>query len=277
MWWKQRFQSTPPCGGDRPPTADDKQAFEISIHAPLRGRLDPQSSSLFLFCISIHAPLRGRLRGSWLMLKRARFQSTPPCGGDPAGCKFSTSPRHFNPRPLAGATGPDAAKAPPDRISIHAPLRGRLQHPGRTAAPTHFNPRPLAGATSYRDRNCGYVRISIHAPLRGRPQPFRGDFQRVLFQSTPPCGGDQRSWKPLPTTMHFNPRPLAGATPCSPSRSCISAFQSTPPCGGDLKRHAGEGETTYFNPRPLAGATPCPEGQDYRSDISIHAPLRGRP
>ena len=53
-------------------------------------------------------------------------------------------------------------------------------------------------------------------------------------------------------------------------------FQSTPPCGGDRKTYKIGPKLGYFNPRPHAGATPCPKGQNYRSDISIHAPMRGR-
>ena len=205
--------------------------------------------------ISIHAPLRGRRRIEIEIVAMCGFQSTPPCGGDLDAVTTPPEPVEFQSTPPCGGDTADTFNVTLPPISIHAPLRGRPHGSRCHGTSEYFNPRPLAGATYY------------------EMKPIKDD----VFQSTPPCGGDQRSWKPLPTTMHFNPRPLAGATPCSPSRSCISAFQSTPPCGGDLKRHAGEGETTYFNPRPLAGATPCPEGQDYRSDISIHAPLRGRP
>ena len=53
------FQSTPPCGGD-PEDAGNRQGNEISIHAPMRGRLPT------------------RWPPSWA----CAFQSTPPCGGD---------------------------------------------------------------------------------------------------------------------------------------------------------------------------------------------------
>ena len=97
----------------------------------------------------------------------------------------------------------------------------------------NFNPRPLAGATPAKQ-------VSWFSNL---------------FQSTPPCGGDQRdavnpagvlisihaplrgrrsaSHLPIPLP-DFNPRPLAGATRLRVLR-CLS--------------------DCYFNPRPLAGAT----------------------
>ena len=75
------FQSTPPCGGDRPgsrchgwsgyfnprPLAGatnqvggDAGALGISIHAPLRGRRFQEPLFVDGLTISIHAPLRGR-------------------------------------------------------------------------------------------------------------------------------------------------------------------------------------------------------------------------
>ena len=67
--------------------------------------------------------------------------------------------------------------------------------------------------------------ISIHAPSRGRQ--LTSDFWpvRSLFQSTPPRGGDIESGFDWPDNIHFNPRPLAGATHrsiCSLASSRIS-------------------------------------------------------
>ena len=79
-----------------------------------------------------------------------------------------------------------------EKISIHAPLRGRPAGRGRrTYRRPDFNPRPLAGATC-RIPNVALLRgISIHAPLRGRP-----------------AGRGRRTYR----RPDFNPRPLAGAT-----------------------------------------------------------------
>ena len=206
------FQSTPPCGGDVQ-LAEVLVSLNISIHAPLRGRPLKMVWDFWRFCISIHAPLRGRQRfearkvgdlyfnprplagatvASWLQQAKGKFQSTPPCGGD-----ISIFPRHIE-----------------QVISIHAPLRGRRSHKCRYGYIWfHFNPRPLAGAT-------------------------------------PGCSGC------IPGTRHFNPRPLAGATleeaAITPSNLL---FQSTPPCGGDFMPVAMVTRSDYFNPRPLAGAT----------------------
>ena len=119
----------------------------ISIHAPLRGRRIGDKLKPGAIFISIHAPLRGRQKRTRLRIKRQRFQSTPPCGGDCRPFLFF----HIGP------------------ISIHAPLRGRLGSVilaafksvfqstppcgGDTRITTgvisilYFNPRPLAGAT----------------------------------------------------------------------------------------------------------------------------------
>ena len=99
------------------------------------------------------------------------------------------------------------------------------------------------------------VTISIHAPLRGRP--LCG------------CSGGGES--------DFNPRPLAGATAQGKQTLSGPIFQSTPPCGGDQHFRSHGSGSGNFNPRPLAGATSIPAADYIRINISIHAPLRGRP
>ena len=142
----------------------------------------------------------------------------------------------------------------------------------------YFNPRPLAGATASGINTQVAKLISIHAPLRGRPKRDLHSPYNLLFQSTPPCGGDGLG--PVQKTAdgeNFNPRPLAGATDISSTFDTGAGFQSTPPCGGDQCQHRREGRRQisihaplrgrlfmlsphayiipYFNPRPLAGAT----------------------
>ena len=141
----------------------------ISIHAPMRGRLQGLSCQVQGRKISIHAPMRGRQNIILVCLKHL----------------------HFNPRPHAGATSTPGSHQCPDTISIHAPMRGRRTglerfyralrnfnprpHAGAThqrdhAALTHeyFNPRPHAGATMALKLLLLMIQISIHAPMRGR-------------------------------------------------------------------------------------------------------------
>ena len=143
------------------------------------------------FPISIHAPLRGRLIELAADSSPSPFQSTPPCGGDGSKDDKTAALDHFNPRPLAGATGKNPQPCHCRSISIHAPLRGRQSACGFSALP---------------------VRISIHAPLRGRPMAGGVSITMKSFQSTPPCGGDSDQLLSSPGPPDFNPRPLAGAT-----------------------------------------------------------------
>ena len=97
-----------------------------------------------------------------------------------------------------------------------------------------------------------------------------------IFQSTPPCGGDQCVRMVSCRRCHFNPRPLAGAT----------SLQSRPPKSHSISIHAPlRGRRRLFskvifncdfNPRPLAGATGEHHQVFVPLSISIHAPLRGR-
>ena len=134
--------------------------------------------------------------------------------------------------------------------------------------------------------------------MRGRRRIYLARAGRLLFQSTPPCGGDARGIETSCLSTNFNPRPLAGATdvaidvvvfngisihaplrgrqrPMAIGRS-TRRFQSTPPCGGDFFPGCVETSNPDFNPRPLAGATLSLKMPPTFWPISIHAPLRGR-
>ena len=165
---RQRFQSTPPCGGDGLFTKGS-QKETISIHAPLRGRhpkrsrLDPGGR------ISIHAPLRGRPWGQLPREPPPLFQSTPPCGGDSTSLRLKRMQPDFNPRPLAGATMPGTSATSITRFQSTPPCGGDSMGSPSVPADADFNPRSLAGATADADVVDCLRGISIHAPLRGRP------------------------------------------------------------------------------------------------------------
>ena len=119
--------------------------------------------------------------------------------------------------------------------------------------------------------------ISIHAPMRGRPYDGCQTLGTLIFQSTPPCGGDTELSKREGTreiSIHAPMRgrqtvdgltleeikisihaPMRGRLRGVPGLIVRCGFQSTPPCGGD-----GLGWST--SRRECA--------------ISIHAPMRGR-
>ena len=225
------FQSTPPCGGDLFLFLSQDR-MDISIHAPLRGR--PICCWLKYRPADFNPrPLAGATARKGVPEIIRLFQSTPPCGGDQA--ERST----FN----------------EDKISIHAPLRGRPFFSPSSILPSDFNPRPLAGATSLSMVWLPFTLISIHAPLRGRRGEMRNNNYTDEFQSTPPCGGDWHPGIRRRAPYHFNPRPLAGATRCTGqglSRDAISI-------------HA-----------PLRGRHRVCEKNPAHLEISIHAPLRGR-
>ena len=142
--------------------------------------------------------------------------------------------RNFNPRSLAGATHIPYSASAALYISIHAPLRERLD----------------AGADAAR-----FGMISIHAPLRERHIWQIGEKIDCGFQSTLPCGSDRNTLyveyyveisihAPLRERHAYNAQPIAG-----------NAFQSTLPCGSDGLLLAFLRSLRNFNPRSLAGAT----------------------
>ena len=114
---------------------------------PLAGATSENLSLFMIFAYFNPRPLAGATPQLGGLHHSTQFQSTPPCGGDCSGI--------FSPTDT--------------KISIHAPLRGRLCAVGQVFQHIDFNPRPLAGAT--------FSRCTIPAAA-------------WRFQSTPPCGGD---------------------------------------------------------------------------------------
>ena len=163
--------------------------------------------------------------------------------------------KHFNPRSLAGATSSTSSTRASGEISIHAPLRERPRNSVVTKVPAHFNPRSLAGAT-LSGKSLEYAKnISIHAPLRERPGYNLFRSPTLEFQSTLPCGSDDKANDWAIRCVHISIH--------APLRErhtiCFSIIFFS-----------------NFNPRSLAGATPYDRVIIVDNDISIHAPLRER-
>ena len=140
------------------------------------------------------------------------FQSMPPYGGDRTFCRDSQEKLIFQSMPPYGGDfdGPDVGGV--FRISIHAPIRGRLLllAPLSLLASISIH-APIRGRPFPSDEVGAVIPISIHAPIRGRPMtvdnisfllilihaPIRGRHPTCVggvhvgqFQSMPPYGGD---------------------------------------------------------------------------------------
>ena len=74
----------------------------------------------------------------------------------------------FNPRPREGATKSLFPSQSNQKVSIHAPVKGRPYNPLLKKEKVCFNPRPREGATSFRKYNLIRFCVSIHAPVEGR-------------------------------------------------------------------------------------------------------------
>jgi len=169
---------------------------------------------------------------------RAMFQSTHPCG-----VRLSLEVRQMSYA----------------EVSIHAPLRG---------------------ATAGGDALSEILQVSIHAPLRGATSAVPITMQEEqLFQSTHPCGVR------LDITNQFSgPGWFQSTHPCGVRhgsgwyypgwRYC---FNPRTPAGCDrVVFNGGYVTQKRFNPRTPAGCDSChAETPPLRSEVSIHAPLRG--
>ena len=167
------------------------------------------------------------------MMSMRMFQSTPPRGGEPGPPGHRCKGSCFNPRPRAGA---NARKY----------LVWELY--------TCFNPRPRAGANEAKVIYVGDTRVSIHAPARGRTLHALPPPPSLLFQSTPPRGGEP-STAGLRLPARFNPRPRAGANGSEGGYGTPQKVSIHAPARGRT------GVRQIPNPAEL---------------VSIHAPARGR-
>ena len=97
------FQSTPPYGGDTCDQTNETPGsdFNPRPHTGATQRIMAWGSSAE---ISIHAPIRGRLKRFSFSFMALAFQSTPPYGGDYMILKKDGRCYDFNPRPHTGAT-----------------------------------------------------------------------------------------------------------------------------------------------------------------------------
>ena len=146
-------------------------------------------------CISIHAPLRERHRTAKVapawendFNPRSLTGATEPMGQ-------STANPNFNPRSLTGATDTVLGDGWGTEISIHAPLRERLQRHQRAHEGRNFNPRSLTGATAILDCN----RLAAKE-----------------FQSTLPYGSDSIKTKYF--SIHLNQAFIANRLNSNPQR-----------------------------------------------------------
>ncbi len=241
--------------------------------SPQRGPMDPSH-------VSIHAPAWGATGPIYDVVQEAgcSFQSTRPRVGGDSRCDLYVAPsrgtRSFNPRPRVGATRPMS-------VSLRRP--------------SSFNPRPRVGG----DHRCR--RRPADACFNPRPR-VGGDrcnwicTPRVLFQSTPPRGGDSgrpeeprghehlvsihapaggrhdHGCAPMPAetclevSIHA---PAWGATPDPPATELAiisTSFNPRPRVGGDERRDSMrqcrtglDGASVWgFNPRPPRGGRPRP-------------------
>ena len=171
------------------------------------------------------------------MTADAIFQSTPPRGGDFQKRPPTADDKHFNPRPLAGATVDSA----PDQLNTlfqSTPPRGGDSPPAFLISifPA-FQSTPPRGGDLTGILGCWTSYISIHAPSRGRPGERSPWSQPRKFQSTPPRGGDGVFSDQCchgPISIHA---PSRGRLDDDMPFSQLALFQSTPPRGGDGVKH----------------------------------------
>ena len=143
---QHRFQSTLPYGSDKVKELEE-QIPEISIHAPLRERPYVKVSAAYDPCHFNPRSLTGATLRLLLFIAACRFQSTLPYGSDFPSASDKQYISQFQSTLPYGSDGADHDQYHCAEISIHAPLRERLQEDWSGHPDRNFNPRSLTGAT----------------------------------------------------------------------------------------------------------------------------------
>jgi len=102
----------------------------VSIHAPVRGRI-VTSARVGTFAGFNPRPRAG---ANWCLrevgVTRTRFNPRPRAGANIIAASGLMVPPRFNPRPRAGANDGDQTNQRRVGVSIHAPVRGRIDDGG---------------------------------------------------------------------------------------------------------------------------------------------------
>ena len=238
----------------------DRDASNVSIHAPTRGATSVPCLHQRKVRVSIHAPTRGATslmispmvngcgfnprahagrdaRFSVSSTMNALFQSTRPRGARPSARRSIS--RHgvcFNPRAHAGR---DAYKS----ATVHTHKRFQ-------------STRPRGARQSCHRPNMAEASVSIHAPTRGATDMTASTAgANSRFNPRAHAGRDRFPLESLTLQSSFNPRAHAGRDKGSNTTSQrFTLFQSTRPRGA----------------RPIQF---CMSRGDVM--VSIHAPTRG--
>ena len=179
------------------------------------GDQDPHRQPLAIACFNPRPRVAGDRDTDPHPPAANRFNPRPRVAGDRRMARYTPARNRFNPRPrVAGDGRPRSA----------------------LATRSSFNPRPrVAGDAAVLDDRGKRDVVSIHARVwraTGSSMPLY--LRRVMFQSTPACGGRRlQSAMPIGARARFNPRPrVAGDAGCDIMVPVYKWFQSTPACGG---------------------------------------------
>ena len=143
--------------------------------------------------------------------------------------------RYFNPRSREGSDAPGELHAGPERISIHAHVKGAT---------------PVAGSCM------NSLPISIHAPVKGATfQQSRCVYRIVYFNPRSREGSDISVAKVIVLPSISIHAPVKGATPHDES-SCAVVLISihAPVKGATFQQSRCVYRIVYFNPRSLEGS-----------------------
>ncbi len=162
----------------------------------------------------------------------------------------------FNPRTREGATETNQGSGDPYFVSIHAPVKVRLNvcwfFWRCTSVSIHAPVKVRPSLFTQKQIN---LNVSIHAPVKVRPAPIGWAYLAFSFNPRTREGATHCSYNGARSNKCFNPRTREGATMSVDSSGDAQVFQSTHPWRCDLS-------TSYLYRRAYS--------------VSIHAPVKVR-
>ena len=129
--------------------------------ATVQDRVDAQTQ------VSIHAPVWGATRFNSLSYVDACFNPRTRVGCDHQLSNQQDDSAGFNPRTRVGCDADKFYIAPPDGVSIHAPVWGATPHRCTKSRLSWFQSTHPCGVRLKVQASADYPQVSIHAPVWG--------------------------------------------------------------------------------------------------------------
>lgn len=206
------FQSMPPRGKGLVSFGTSAQVRLFQLTPPV-GRIVVRDETYQLHLVSIHARVWERISALLGRVLTQVFQSTSPCGGEPAQATASTAIGVVSIHaPKVAGCGVAVQHAAVDDVSIHAPMWGQQRQRHHLCSEHAVSIQPRGGANGCcRPSSCRHSHFNPYPRSGANTAVHVKDLVYCQSQSTRPCRANQTFSRTNSTLCLFQPTSRVGA------------------------------------------------------------------